>query len=78
MSKTQLTDEPRCKDCGGVLDNPRYGYCGACRHQYGVEERDSGSGFPVKGRDRVSERLRDGFALLDDDDSAGEAEASRA
>jgi len=48
-----------------------YQYCPVCRSLYGIEERSDlagNKGFPLKGRDRFTERLRDGFGMIDDDD----------
>jgi hypothetical protein len=47
----------------------KYSYCPVCRAFYGIEERDGSKAFPRKGRDRLTERLRDGFEMIDDDDT---------
>jgi hypothetical protein len=42
-----------------------------CRALYPIEKRSDLStdwSFPPKGRDRMTERLRDGFQMMDDDD----------
>ncbi len=60
-----------CLDCGQPFepDSKSYKYCKSCREAYGREmQRESESFPPPKGRDRVTERLRDGFQMLDDDD----------
>ena len=66
-------DERLCSQCGKPLpDTPyEYPYCPVCRSLYGIEERSDlagNKGFPLKGRDRFTERLRDGFGMIDDDD----------
>ena len=74
---TRLENEPepvaptRCSECGGLVDDWRYMHCSACRALYPTEKRSDLStnpNFPPKGRDRVTERLRDGFEMIDDDD----------
>ena len=76
-------EERLCSQCGKPLPSPayRYGYCPVCRSLMGIDERSDLAekhrigknvvvkGFPPKGRDRLAERLRDGFEMIDDDDS---------
>ena len=65
-----------CKDCGKPFlqtpgDNRSSYYCPACRLAFKFDEQSDLSGrnyLTQKGRDRFSERLRDGFDMLDDDD----------
>jgi hypothetical protein len=54
-----------CKRCGNQF-KPEWkeGYCGTCRFLYGVEMKFEDTGFPIKGRDTITERLREGFELL--------------
>ena len=66
-------DERLCSQCGKPLPAMPYSYeyCPVCRSLYGIEERSDlagHKGFPPKGRDRISERLRDGFEMTNDDD----------
>ena len=67
-------EERLCSQCGKALPDAPYKcqYCPVCRTLYGIEERSDLAGdksFPLKGRDRFSERLRDGFEMIDDDNS---------
>jgi len=64
-------EERLCAECAKPLPDPpyRYRYCPVCRSLYGIEERDFDQGFPRKGRDHLTERLRDGFKMMRDDDS---------
>jgi hypothetical protein len=63
-------EERLCAECNKPLpDAPyKYKYCPVCRSLYAIEQRSDGQGLPPKGRDRFTERLRDGFELIDDDD----------
>ena len=67
-----MAEERLCLDCKRPLRAWPYEdqYCSACRSLHGVEEGygvvRSGR-FPIKGRDRVAERLREGFKMMDED-----------
>jgi predicted amidophosphoribosyltransferase len=66
-------EERLCSQCGKPLpDVPyRYQFCPVCRSLYGIEGRSDltrKNRFATKGRDRVAERLRDGFEMIRDDD----------
>ena len=66
-------DERPCSQCGRPLPDTPYNYkwCPVCRSFYGIEERSDlagNKGFPLKGRDDFTERLRNGFEMTDDDD----------
>lgn len=64
-------EERLCAECNKPLPEPpyRYKYCPVCRSLYGVEQKSYDQGFPPpKGRDLFTERLRDGFEMMNDDD----------
>jgi hypothetical protein len=66
--------EKICRECGKPFlpTSYSYDYCPVCRSLFGIERRSADdSPFPPKGRDLVAERLRDGFAMLNDDDAGG-------
>jgi len=69
-----VKEERLCPGCNKPLPNPPYGhkYCPVCRSLYGIEERfdlsGKDKGFPLNGRDRIAERLRTGFEMMDEDD----------
>ncbi len=67
-------EERLCPECKKPLPDPPYDhqYCPVYRSLYAIEQRSDlarNKGFPPKGRDRISERLRDGFKMIEDDDS---------
>jgi len=66
-------EERLCSECKKPLPDPPYkcAYCPVCRFLYGVERRSDlvSDHFP-RGRDRLNERLREGFHMMDDDDSS--------
>ena len=78
MAKQCATCESDLPAMDGARMYP-YRYCPNCREQYGRYLRNGivgpkeDFGFPLKGRDRVAEKLRDGFAMLRDD---GDQEAT--
>ncbi|KKK90145.1 hypothetical protein LCGC14_2726000 [marine sediment metagenome] len=56
-----------CATCGLSFkqDYKHLRYCQDCRRAFGVYmQRESSKGPPPKGRDRITERLRDGFAAI--------------
>lgn len=66
-------EEQVCAECGKPLPDPpyEYKYCPVCRTLYGIAKRTDPAEdhpFPPKGRDRISERLREGFEIMDDED----------
>ncbi len=65
-----------CSTCNADLPSSYpYKYCQECRNEFGRYMRDGhyhtelDRGFPSKGRDRITERLRAGFALMNDEDT---------
>jgi hypothetical protein len=65
------TEERLCPECGKPLPGSPYAhqYCPVCRSLYSTEMRSLDTHpFPPKGRDRIAERLRDGFEAMRDDD----------
>jgi hypothetical protein len=67
-------EEKICSECRKPFlpNSHNYDYCPVCRALFGIERRSTDdSPFPPKGRDFLTEQLRDGFTMLDDDD-AGE------
>ena len=64
-------EEKVCIDCGRALTDSQTKFCSVCAPYYATRKSDlsgKNKGFPPKGRDRVSERLRDGFRMIDDDE----------
>jgi protein-arginine kinase activator protein McsA len=62
-----------CKNCGIEYENEtrvKYRYCTDCRHEYGqylysgFDKTTAGKWYRPNGRDRYSERLRDGFYII--------------
>ena len=66
-----------CFNCGVPFEQQDlrgYRYCQPCRYAYGRELQQETETFPPpKGRDRITERLTDGFRMLYRDYDGDEA-----
>ena len=55
----------KCKECGKEFEQQSHErFCPSCRVEYGQEQRVSPGSRYRLGRDRYTERLKDGFELL--------------